>query len=677
LLPLIFLFLVAGISTKVTALEPEQGYARAGDLTEVVVTATRYEEEVRDVPANVTVINTNEIERSTARNIPDLLRTQGGILVNDINGSRKNYTVDLRGFGETAGSNTLVLVDGRRVNQADLSGTDWTQIPLDRVERIEIIRGGNGAVLYGDNATGGVINIITKEADKRKAGIEGTYGSYNAYGVSGFYQNTAGPTSLSLNGSYSKTDGYRDNSDSKTYDLGSTINYYQNQAVRWFISGGYHNNETGLPGPIKQSDFGSGVSRTDTLTPDNFSEIKDYYIKIGPEIQFTTDGVFKMDVSYRKRKSLFSYSYTYQDFMTGHPINGNFTGDTGITTWSTSPQFIFNKKMGETKHTLTVGADYERSAEDISNDTTDIDTVDNMTYGSSAKYDLSRKNYGLYIYEEVKTGKAFTVSGGYRYDNVEFEFDPSDPDKVSADESAYMLGVNYGMGEKSYGYISYNRSFRYPLLDEFFVFSANTVNTSLSPQRSDSYEVGARVYLGDSSYVHLNYFRLDTKDEIFYNLGTYSNENLDGKTRRQGIEVALLFDIARWLSLNGSYTYTDPEIRSGQFKGNDIPNVPYHKASLSADLSLWRQFSAVFSGIYVGERRFISDFDNSFGGQKGYIVVNTKFKYDLAGMIAFLDINNLFNYGYSEYGVLGGFPTEKAYYPSPGRNFLLGLSIEL
>ena len=110
-------------------------------VDEVVITATRYEEKATSVPANVTVITKEEIKNSTAQNIPDLLKTEVGIKVTDITGNRRSIRVDLRGFGATGSSNTLVLVDGRRVNQADLSGVDWSQIPLDRVEKIEIIRG--------------------------------------------------------------------------------------------------------------------------------------------------------------------------------------------------------------------------------------------------------------------------------------------------------------------------------------------------------------------------------------------------------------------------------------------------------------------------------------------------------------------------------------------------------
>ena len=86
--------------------------------------------------------------------------------------------MDRSGFGETAALNTLVLVDGWRLNNPDLSGADWKLIPLDRVARIEIVRGSRGSVLYGDNATDSVINIITKQgADGLRFGLEAPAGA--------------------------------------------------------------------------------------------------------------------------------------------------------------------------------------------------------------------------------------------------------------------------------------------------------------------------------------------------------------------------------------------------------------------------------------------------------------------------------------------------------------------
>ena len=109
-------------------------------MKEVVVTGTRTEQSVDRIPANVTVIYEEDIENSNARTVSDVLRSEEGIIVRDWLSNGRTAQVDLRGFGETANANTLVLVDGRRFNEIDLSGTDWTQIPLEQIQRIEIVR---------------------------------------------------------------------------------------------------------------------------------------------------------------------------------------------------------------------------------------------------------------------------------------------------------------------------------------------------------------------------------------------------------------------------------------------------------------------------------------------------------------------------------------------------------
>jgi iron complex outermembrane receptor protein len=249
-------------------------------IEEVVVTASRYEEEVGSIPAYVTVITEEKIKLSTAQNIPDLLRTEVGMHVNDISGNRRNINVDIRGFGETASANTLVLVDGRRVNQADLSGTDWTQIPLERVEKIEIMRGGRGSILYGDNATGGVINIITKEGDVFKTSLGAAIGSYDTYKGTASLSGSNDTFSYALSGDYESSDGHRDNSNRETKDAGMHVNLYLTDAFKFNLSSGYHKDNTGLPGALKESDFAAGLSRTETVNPNDFAEIEDYYFLI-------------------------------------------------------------------------------------------------------------------------------------------------------------------------------------------------------------------------------------------------------------------------------------------------------------------------------------------------------------------------------------------------------------
>ena len=155
---------------RITAIAVALGFAlpaRAQDpvmqlADEILVTATRFNEDARDLPVNSTVITREEIARSPATTLPEILAQHAGIGMRDLFGNNaSDSTIDLRGFGAAAGQNTLVLVDGRMLNDIDLSGVVWSSIPLSAIERIEIIRGG-ASVLHGAGAVGGLVNIITR-----------------------------------------------------------------------------------------------------------------------------------------------------------------------------------------------------------------------------------------------------------------------------------------------------------------------------------------------------------------------------------------------------------------------------------------------------------------------------------------------------------------------------------
>jgi iron complex outermembrane receptor protein len=651
------LFLISHFSLLPSAFAEEKPVT----LEEVVVTATRYEEETKNVPASVTVISENEILNSTAQNIPELLRMETGIQVNDISGNRRHFTVDIRGFGETASLNLLVLVDGRRVNQADLSGVDWTQIPLERVKKIEIIKGGRGSVLYGDNATGGVINIITKEGEKFSVGGEITGGSYETFKSDAYISGSIDNLSFYISGRYLTSDGYRENSDTEAKDVGVNISYYFKDLFKLNFNSGYHKDNTGLPGALKESDFATGLSRTESLYPKDFTDVEDYYFKLCPEVYFYNDSALKIDMSFRKRAWL---SFSSGDW-------GNFLGDSEIDTVAMSPRVILKNSFGRTKNNLLLGFDYEKVDNDIVNKSLF------WGFSSTGIFDLKKKNYGYYIHDEINISDTLRLSGGYRHDRVEFTFIPSSPEEIAMDKDLYTGGVNYLFYKKSYIYLSFSRSFRYPLFDELYSFFTNTVNTNLIPQTSDNYEAGVRHYFSDGVYSQINFFRIDTDNEIIFNPLTYINENLDGLTRREGIEISFNAKIFRWLTVKGGYTYLDATIRDGTFKGKDIPNVPRHKAVFELISSVKKGLTLILNGVYIGERPFISDFSNEFSYQKSYLILNSRIMYQWKNLSAFLDINNLTDRRYSEYGVIGGYPVEKAFYPSPRINFLAGLSVKL
>src|SRR6266446_4257181 len=156
------------------------------------------------VGASTSVITAEDIAQSPGVQLTSLFGGVNGV----------QTTVDLRGFGAFATANSLVLINGRRLNDIDMAGVDLSTIPRDSIERIEITRGNSGAVLYGDNAVGGVINIVTKTGiggPPVAIRAEGGAGSFNQRQANLSVATNYGPWSTSFYGNGIKSDGYRVN----------------------------------------------------------------------------------------------------------------------------------------------------------------------------------------------------------------------------------------------------------------------------------------------------------------------------------------------------------------------------------------------------------------------------------------------------------------------------------
>lgn len=638
-------------------------------MGEVVVTASRQAEAVTRVPAHVTVITSADIGRTTAQTIPDVLSTIG-VHVSDISGNKRSYSVDLRGFGENSQANVLVLVDGRRINQADLSGTDWTLIPLDRVERIEVIRGSRGSVLYGDNATSGVINIITTQASWLAGSVGAQYGSYDTFKSTLGFSGAASILSYDLHASYLTSDGYRDNGDTEAKDIGANFAIDPHEKISIHLSGGYHKDKTGLPGALLQSELDAGTPRRHTNTPDDVSNTEDYYAKAGTEIQFLTDDALAFDVSYRNRSV-----DQYANFA-----GGWFDGKADIDTVMFSPRLTFQERFGEVSNRIILGIDYSIADQGITNISDFYGDI------SSARYKLEKSNIGYYFHDELGITRNLSLSGGYRHDRATFDVrgngvNFAGPFEVDSDrtfkEDAYTLGINYTLGNAQL-YASFGRSFRHPLLDELFSYYTNTVSPSLKAQRSLSWDVGTRFKLTEKAALVFNLFRITTDDEIFWNPTTSANENLDGETRRDGVEVRLNYRNGGW-SFDTSYAYTDSKINGGVFDNKEVPNVPNHRAAANIGYRFAFGFDIGFEGVYVGNRYLISDFENAEIQQDEYIVLNARMRYEWRRMVFFVNLNNIFDKKYAEYGGvyfnMATFEQEPGFYPSPEFNILAGVSM--
>ncbi len=297
---------------------------------------------------------------------------------------------------------------------------------------------------------------------------------------------------------------------------------------------------------------------------------------------------------------------------------------------------------------------------------------------------MDKENYGFYIHNELMILKDLGLSAGYRYDRVEYESDsPSSSTlRKTFDEDLFTAGINYRLSPRSNIYAAFSRSFRYPVLDETFDYRFNEVY-GLSPQTSDDFEIGIRQFITDTLRISISLFKIDTEDEIFWNPDLWRNMNMDGDTEREGVEISLKNSF-KWGTASIAYTYTKAEIDGGMYDNNDIPHVPEHQASATAVIDLWKPFTLSINSTYIGRRPFISDFNNTLKDQEDYVVVNAKLQYKWKKLTAFLDINNLFDKEYDEYGVRAsvydenGWPAgfERGYYPSPGTNFMAGVTLD-
>jgi iron complex outermembrane receptor protein len=636
-------------------------------MKEVVVTGTRIEERMERIPASISVIDEQDIKNSNARNVADLLRSEEGIVVRDLLGNGKTAQVDLRGFGETGPYNNLVLVDGRRVNEIDLSGVDWTQIPLDQVERVEILRG-TGTVLYGDNAVGGVINIITKVPSEgltvAAGGLAGSYSRHKErFGISG-----GGPNyGASLFGSYESTDGYRENNEFRAKDIGGNIVFDPTEYLSLKLSGSYHSDDYGLPGYLTKEQL--STDRRSSVFPLDNAETEDGYLNLGSDLRLGKFGNLIVDLSYRDRDSESNWvSYLWAE-------------DRQTETWALTPRHVLESEILGRANKLILGFDFYRVDQDVKSFFGTPPTL-------SALAAVERDSYGFYFHDDFSLSQSLILSLGARREKVEYDLskkefgpfalDPLD-ESVTERENAYVAGLTWLYSSKSSLFARANRSYRFPLADELVVSDwlagELRVNDQLKPQTGDHYEAGVRHFFTQNVEGNLTLFWAEIKDEIFLNTVTFTNEN-HPETLHRGLEIGARATFFEKLTLLGNYTYEKATFEKEPFDGNDIPAVPRHKGNLGLrifDVLPGLVFSADYN--YVGSSYLISDQANQFEKLDNYYTVDARLTYTWKWLNAFVGVNNLTDQKYVPYAVVGGSPPAAVFYPAPERNWVAGLNI--
>jgi len=231
-------------------------------LGPIIVTPAIVEQQRQESATPVTIIDEKMIAQSGANNLAELLRGQAGVHISDLFGDGSQATVDLRGFGPSASSNTLILVDGRRLNNsADQAAPDLSTINLEDIQQIEILQG-SGGVLYGNQAVGGVINIITRKIkqDKVTAGLK--LGSYDSSRIDASVNKLVGNTQLAVTAFTSSSDNYRDHNETEIKHVSFRANH-DYQSFAGYLELAKNDDHILTPGALLQSEL--DVSRTQSL----------------------------------------------------------------------------------------------------------------------------------------------------------------------------------------------------------------------------------------------------------------------------------------------------------------------------------------------------------------------------------------------------------------------------
>ena len=254
-------------------------------LPEIFVTNTRAN---IGLPGSSTKIYTQDlISKSTATNLAELMGNIPGIQYRDLFGGpgQINATIDMRGFGAAGKSNTLIMINGRKLNDLDMGGLSWDLIPAETIERIEVIPGNAGSVLYGDGAVGGVINIITTNAlSKINNNFTTTYGSHDHFQENITLHKRYGDFGIMINGDILDNNSYRRNNKHEQYTLNSEMRYKLLNGELYLYSNlnrDYH----GLPGErITRAFEGRNEYKTDRLsaeTPSDWAKENNIALTLG------------------------------------------------------------------------------------------------------------------------------------------------------------------------------------------------------------------------------------------------------------------------------------------------------------------------------------------------------------------------------------------------------------
>lgn len=612
-------------------------------LPQILVSAARSPEHSLDIPAAATIIDQQEIEDSGAGNVAELLRTVTGVHVSDGVGGGGNARIDMRGFGSTANSNVAVMINGRKINPAtDSASLYLNSIDLSNVAQIEIIEGSAGT-LYGNQAVGGLINIITRRPDSRSRRARVGGGSYDGWELMGGVTELIGDNAgLSLQAHKRDSDNYRDRNASRMERLDARLEV-EHHAGYSYIDAQYLSDHIQTPGALLTSEL--SADRRQAVFQDDYLDTDSRVLRLGTSQMLDEHWRLEAELALRDDDRDFVQSFR------GFPGTRS-TQDRDST--EVTPRLI--GRFDRT--TVTLGMDILSTNYDL-----------RTAFGPQGDDQDIVAWYGQINHPLAPN---LTVTTGIRHAQVDDDIDNGGI-AVDLDDSVTVgsLGFSYRPDAAWRLFLRADQNYRFAKVDEHTNVPFGQP-VGLDTQRGISYETGAEYAAGGVSFTARAY-HLRLKDEISFDAATFTNVNLS-RSRRNGVALSVDGNLSQGLRVGGGYEYLDSEITSGTHDGSQVPLVPEHKANLFAEYRPTTEWLARLDLEYVDEQYLGSDYDNSSKPLDDYTVANLVIHRDLGNWRLTARVNNLLDEEYSETGATSF--AGDGFNPAPERNFWFGASYQ-
>lgn len=642
---------------------------RAPELAPVEATAYRFASAALDQPVNSTVIGSDEIEKSGASTVPEMLQRTGSVRFMSYTGDSSNGNIAMRGFGENSQLRVLVLVDGQRYNRADMSETNWLQIPLSNVESIEVLRGAQSA-MYGNNAVAGVVKISTKkDAEENAIELNGMMGSYGLYSADASFRGSAGGFGYGIDANRYNNDGYRENSRAWADTVNASASCKISDSAKIELAGNFS---------LAETEYATGTDWNGFQNNPRDADLRMLYKYKGGVYSAT----LKNESALGRGEIQFGANFRNRIVEESNALAPSQNRNDQLT-FTLSPRCEIDRFED---WTLYAGADA---------DFTSIDFDSYRFFASGAqnpdRAKVERGNMGGYAGAEYRAADNLIFSASARAEGSYTSADsrrfiymgnrpPRPAPQNTYDESQWQggfagsFGATYKLDGENSVYARFDQIYRYPSTDEiafyqgYYQASAFPFNKDLKPETGQNYEIGYTRISGGWR-VNLSFYATYLDNEIMYDYASGLNENFSS-TRRLGADFSVRYD-SEYFGVFAGAGAVDARFASGRHGGNKIPLVPPFSGTAGITLKPVEGLELTARGNWSMPQTMGNDFANSMRRIPGFATFDLLASYRICKYAAvFGAIENVFNENYAVFAYNG------SYYPCAGRVFKMGISLK-